>query len=197
MMKFFGGLLVCGVLMALFGVVGMQNTLVSLDSAPISSWNQIEGHYRNRYALVKKLVPAAEDAPGVDNLAIAGVIMAFEEAAQAEVTNDTLHDYAALKEYEEKQVRLWKALKVFFKSIDSITDPKKKAFIKDIGLQLDETADGGAAERWEYNRAVKRFNEAIEKPALIPLVKYSNFRKRVRSDGPVVDPDAAPASSGL
>lgn len=191
-MKLLGALLVCGIIMGIFGVVGLQNTLVTLDSAPLSSWNKIEGHYRNRYALVKKLVPAAEDAPGVDSAAIAGVIMAFEEAAQAEVGNDTLHDYAALKEYEDKQERLWRALKAFFKTLDSITDPKKKAFIKDIGLQLDETADGGAAERWEYNRAVKRFNETIAKPALKPLVEYSGFRKRARSEGPVVDPDAAP-----
>jgi LemA protein len=163
-------LIVIGVLVVLtvFVLVGMYNSLVRLRNQVDNSWSQIDVQLKRRHDLIPNLVETAKGYMEHERQTLESITEARSKAMGAGSVSDTAQAEGQLSE----------ALSKFFVVVENYPDLKANQNFLSLQETLTSTENKIAFARQNYNDQVLFFNNKIQMFPSNIVAGMFNFRQR-------------------
>ncbi|MFA5729270.1 MAG: LemA family protein, partial [Candidatus Neomarinimicrobiota bacterium] len=150
------------VLLLIIGrVVGIYNSLVTLEEGVNQSWAQVGNQYQRRADLIPNLVETVKGYASHERETLEGVIQARANATSLNVTPEVLNDPAAFAKFQQVQGEISTALSRLMAVVENYPNLKANENFLALQSQLEGTENRIAVERQRFNQTVQSFNTRI------------------------------------
>ena len=145
------------VLVGVFYVTGVYNSLVGLDQKVQSQWAQVENTYQRRSDLIPNLVETVKGAAAFEKDTYTAVTEARAKVGQVQVNPGQLTPDSFAK-FQAAQDGLSSALSRLLVVVEKYPDLKATENFRELQAQLEGTENRITVERQRFNEAAQAFN---------------------------------------
>ena len=150
-------------LIAVFGIVGSYNKLVTLRNRFKNAWAQIDVQLKRRYDLIPNLVETAKGYLKHERGTLEAVIAARNQAQQANVqVSANPGDAGAMKQLVAAEGSLTASLGRMFALAEAYPDLKANTTMNQLMEELTSTENKVSFSRQSYNDSVMVYNTQRE-----------------------------------
>lgn len=148
-----------------FSVVGVYNSLVTLDQATQSAWANVQTAYQRRLDLIPNLVATVKGAANFEQSTLTAVTEARSRVGQitSEGLQNITNDPAAFARFQQAQAGLSSALSRLMVVAEAYPELKATQNFRDLQLELEQTENRIGVERRRFIEAAQAFNTRREK----------------------------------
>jgi len=182
-------LLLIGAGIIVFWVIGIYNSLVTLDVNIDESWSQVEVQYQARADKIPNLVATVEGVADFEKSTYEAVTEARSAWANAQDSGDRTEQIIAANAFDSAISRL-------LVTVENYPQLKAQENFLTLQSQIEGIENRIAVSRRDYNQAVKPYNEKVRKFPVVFVAPMLGFDEEVffeSSEGsetaPVVDFD--------
>jgi len=162
-----------------FTVMGMYNSLVTLQQAVDAQWAQVENVYQRRADLVPNLVATVQGAANFEKSTLQAVTDARASVGQVKVSGkDLVNDPAAFAAWQQAQDKLSGALSRLLAVAEAYPDLKATQNFRDLQAQLEGTENRISVERMRFNEAAQAYNTARLQFPMNMLANSFGFKEK-------------------
>jgi LemA protein len=165
------------VLFFVLRLVGIYNSLVTLDEETNGKWAQVESAYQRRADLIPNLVNTVKGYAEFEKETLTGVIQARSNATGINVNADNLTPEAIAK-FQQAQGQLSGALSRLMVSVERYPDLKANQNFLALQSQLEGTENRIKVERDRFNNSIKSYNSTIRKFPRNLIASSFGFEKK-------------------
>lgn len=180
------------VVLAVVGVavwaVGINNTLVGLDTDVASRWAQVQNVYQRRADLIPNLVETVKGYAAHERGVLEEVTRARANATSIQLTPEALSDPEAMKKFQAAQAQLTGALSRLLVTVERYPDLKANQGFLALQTQLEGTENRISVERQRYNDGVRAYNVYVRRVPQNIIAGMFGFRPKAFFEAA---PDAA------
>ena len=148
------------VIIALFTVGGIYNSLVSSGQAVDAQWGQVQTAYQRRADLVPNLVATVQGAANFEKSTYLSVTRARAQVGQIspQAVQNALNDPQAFQKYAAAQDQLGSALSRLLVTVENYPQLRATENFGTLQAQIEGAENRVAFERKKYNDAARTFN---------------------------------------
>ena len=148
------------VLLLLFMVGGIYNSLVSLGQAVDAQWGQVQTAYQRRADLIPNLVATVKGAANFEKSTYLAVTQARAQVGQIspQAVQNALNDPQAFQKYAGAQDQLGSALSRLLVTVENYPQLKATSNFSELQAQIEGAENRVSFERKKYNDAARAFN---------------------------------------
>jgi LemA protein len=156
-------LLIVVLLVAFAGCAGCgsYNTLVSMDEGVENAWGNVQTQYQRRADLIPNLVNTVKGAAEFEQGTLESVTNARARATQINLSVEDLNDPAKLREFQEAQSELGRALGRLLAVSENYPQLRATEAFRDLQVQLEGTENRINTARRDFNNAVQDYNTSV------------------------------------
>ena len=143
--------------------IGINNTLVGLDTEVASRWAQVQNVYQRRADLIPNLVETVKGYAAHEREVLEEVTRARASASSVQLTPEALSDPEAMKRFQAAQAQLSGALSRLLVTVERYPDLKANQNFLALQTQLEGTENRIAVERQRFNDAVRAYNVQVRR----------------------------------
>jgi LemA protein len=156
-------LLIVVLLVAFAGCAGCgsYNTLVSMDEGVENAWGNVQTQYQRRADLIPNLVNTVKGAAEFEQGTLESVTNARARATQINLSVEDLNDPAKLREFQEAQSELGRALGRLLAVSENYPQLRATEAFRDLQVQLEGTENRINTARHDFNNAVQDYNTSV------------------------------------
>jgi LemA protein len=162
------GCVVVAVVVAVLGVlvlylVGLYNSLVTVEQNVEQTWAQVQNVYQRRADLVPNLVATVKGSAAFERGTLQQVVEARSRVGQvsAGATAEILNDPQRFAQFQAAQDQLSSALSRLLVVVERYPELRSVANFSNLMVQLEGTENRIAVERRRYNEAAQAYNTKL------------------------------------
>jgi LemA protein len=133
------------------------NSMVSLDEAVKTKWNNVETQYQRRADLIPNLVSTVKGAAKFEQETLTAVIEARSSASKITIDPDKLTE-ENIQKYQAAQGQISQALGKLMMLTENYPQLRATDQFRDLSAQLEGTENRITTARKDYNEAVQAYN---------------------------------------
>lgn len=135
--------------------------LVSDYQGTEEAWANVQAQLQRRHDLIPNLVETVKASAAHEKDTLEAVIAARAKATSITLDADDLSDPEKMKQLQEAEGELNRALSRLMMVQESYPDLKASGAFKDLQVQLEGTENRLLRAREEYNKAVRQYNTTL------------------------------------
>jgi len=144
-------------------VVGIYNSLVTLEEGVNNAWAQVSNQYQRRADLIPNLVETVKGYAKHERETLEAVIQARANATNLTVTPEVLNDPRAFSKFQQVQGEISSALARLMAVVENYPNLKANENFLSLQAQLEGTENRITVERQRFNETVQGFNTRIRR----------------------------------
>lgn len=144
-------------------VVGIYNSLVTLEEGVNNAWAQVSNQYQRRADLIPNLVETVKGYAKHERETLEAVIQARANATNLTVTPEVLNDPRAFSKFQQVQGEISSALARLMAVVENYPNLKANENFLSLQDQLEGTENRITVERQRFNETVQGFNTHIRR----------------------------------
>ena len=160
----FGLIVLAVVIVAVFGFIGIYNSLIQLRNRVKNAWSQIDVQLKRRYDLIPNLVETAKGYMKHERETLEAVVDARNSAiAASETASGNPGDPSAMQGLAGAEATLAGTLGRLFALVENYPDLKANENMIQLQEELTSTENRIAFARQAFNDAITGYNTGCEK----------------------------------
>ncbi len=144
-------------------VVGIYNSLVTLEEGVNNAWAQVSNQYQRRADLIPNLVETVKGYAKHERETLEAVIQARANATNLTVTPEVLNDPRAFSKFQQVQGEISSALARLMAVVENYPNLKANENFLSLQEQLEGTENRITVRRQRFNETVQGFNTRIRR----------------------------------
>jgi LemA protein len=167
--------LVLGAVIALFGIWGVYNDIVSKEQDVVTKWAQVENVYQRRADLVPNLVATVKGYAAHEREVLESVTASRAQVGSMQVSRDVLENPAEFQKFQQAQAGLGSALSRLLLVVERYPDLKANQNFLELQSQLEGTENRIAVERKRFNESAQSYNTRIKQFPAVLVARMFGF----------------------
>jgi LemA protein len=170
--------LVLGVVIALFGIWGVYNDIVSKEQDVVTKWAQVENVYQRRADLVPNLVATVKGYAAHEREVLETVTASRAQVGSMQVSRDVLENPAEFQKFQQAQAGLGSALSRLLLVVERYPDLKANQNFLELQSQLEGTENRIAVERKRFNESAQSYNTRVKQFPAVLVARLFGFDEK-------------------
>jgi LemA protein len=171
-------IVILGIMMLLvFWIMGINNTLVSKEEAVNKSWADVENVYQRRLDLIPNLVNTVKGVANFEQQTLTAVIEARAKATSVQINPKNL-DEGSIQKFQDAQNGVSAALGRLMVVVEKYPELKATQNFSELQAQLEGTENRITVERKRFNETAQEYNTYLRRFPNVMFAGMFGFQQK-------------------